>query len=369
LDILHIYKDYFPVVGGIENHIRLLAEAQAARGHRVSVLVTSRDAHTHVERLNGVRVIFTARLATLLSTPISVALFRCVRNETPDIAHLHFPYPLGEIAQYVWGRARGLVLTYHSDIIRQKITRALYRPLMERVLARVDRIIATSPHYVASSPILARWQSKCVIVPLGIDPAPFERASIERASVPHDTTRLLFVGKLRYYKGVDVLLDALRELPRAHLTIVGTGPMERAWRMRAQQLGIAERVQFVGQVSDDDLPRYYAECDMFVLPASERSEAFGTVQLEAMAAGKPVICTELGTGTSFVNQDGETGLVVPARAPRALAAAIARLSADAELRARMGAAGRARVRAEFTLEKMVTRVLEVYASVLAERSS
>lgn len=364
MNILHIYKDYFPVVGGIENHVRQLAEAQAARGHMVTVLVTSRDARTHIETLNGVRVIFAARLATLLSAPISIALFRYVYHETPDIAHLHFPYPFGEIAQYWFGRARGIVLTYHSDIIRQKITRALYRPLMERVLARVDRIIATSPNYVTSSPILSRWQDKCVIVPLGIDPTPFERASAEYVPPSRDTTHLLFVGKLRYYKGVDVLLDALRELPRVHLTIVGTGPMENAWRMRAQQLGIAERVQFVGEVPDDELPRYYAACDIFVLPSSERSEAFGVVQLEAMAAGKPVICTELGTGTSFVNVDGETGLVVPARAPRALADAIARLSADADLRARMGAAGRARVRAEFTLEKMVTRVLEVYAQII-----
>jgi len=362
LNILHIYKDYFPVRGGIENHVRLLAEAQAARGHRVSVLATSRDARTHVAMLNGVRVIFAARLVTLLSTPISLALFRYVRGETPDVTHLHFPYPLGEIAQFLCGRARAQVLTYHSDIIRQKITRALYRPWLERVLARTDRIIATSPNYVATSPILTRWQHKCVIVPLGIDPAPFERASVQHTL--DAMTRVLFVGKLRYYKGVDVLLEALRELPRVHLTIVGSGPMERAWRARVHQLNLAERVQFVGQVENEDLPRYYAACDIFVLPSSERSEAFGVVQLEAMAAGKPVICTELGTGTSFVNVHGETGLVVPPRAPRALASAIAQLSSDATLRARLGAAGRARVRAEFTLDKMVTRILQVYEQVL-----
>lgn len=362
--ILHIYKDYHPVVGGIENHIKLLAEAQAACGHQVGVLVTSRDARTRVETRNGVRVIFAARLATLLSTPISLALFTRVRAETPDIAHLHFPYPLGEVAQLFCGRARRVVLTYHSDIIRQKITRALYRPLMERVLARVDRIIATSPNYIASSPVLARWKEKCVVVPLGIDPAPFESARDARPRDAHHPVRLLFVGKLRYYKGVNYLLEALRELPRAHLTIVGAGPQARAWRAYAHALGLAERVQFVGEVRDEELPAYYAACDIFVLPASERSEAFGAVQLEAMAAGKAVVCAELGTGTSFVNRDGETGLVVPARDPRALARALARLSDDAELRARMGAAGRARVRQEFTLETMTARVQAVYAQVL-----
>jgi rhamnosyl/mannosyltransferase len=140
--------------------------------------------------------------------------------------------------------------------------------------------------------------------------------------------------------------------------------MERAWRALARDLGVEARVQFVGEVRDEELPAYYAASDIFVLPASERSEAFGAVQLEAMAAGKPVVCTELGTGTSFVNRDGETGFVVPARDPDALAAALARLMDDAALRARLGAAGRARVRQEFTLENMVARVMRVYDQVL-----
>lgn len=361
MKILHVYKDYFPVVGGIENHVKMLAEAQVAHGHEVCVLVTSRDWRTHVETLNGVRIIFTARLATISSAPISLALFAWIQRESPDVTHLHFPYPLGEMANYFFGRARKTIITYHSDIIRQKFLRVVYRPLMERVLARADRIIATSPNYIVSSPVLSRYKNKCVVVPLGIDPIPFERAT-SRRSTAH--VSLLFVGQLRYYKGIPYLLQAMREVPHAHLTIVGTGPMERAWRALAQQLAVSDRVTFAGAVSDADLPAYYAAADIFVLPASERSEAFGTVQLEAMAAGKPVICTELGTGTSFVNIHEETGLVVPARDAHALAAAIHRLLADPALRVRMGTAGRARVQSEFTLEKMVERVMEVYQAVL-----
>jgi len=144
------------------------------------------------------------------------------------------------------------------------------------------------------------------------------------------------------------------------LTIVGSGPMERAWQELAQTVGVAERVTFAGEVSDAELPGYYAASDIFVLPASERSEAFGAVQLEAMASGKPVVCTELGTGTSFVNMNEETGLVVPARDSDALVRAINQLIDDPALRARMGAAGRARVRDKFTLEKMVDQVMQVY---------
>jgi rhamnosyl/mannosyltransferase len=368
MQILHVYKDYFPVVGGIENHIKLLAEAQAARGHAVSVLVTSRDHRTHIETRNGVRVIFAARLATISSAPISLALFDLLRREIPDVAHLQFPYPIGETANFFCGRARKTVISYQSDIVRQKYLRVIYAPLMRCVLARADRIIASSPNYIRSSPILSQWKDKCAVVPLGIDLAPFENATVEELGIfPPSVSRnpqhvsLLFVGHLRYYKGLDYLIQALRELPRAHLIVVGAGPMEREWRALTQQLGVEARVAFVGEVSDAELPAYYAAADIFILPASERSEAFGAVQLEAMAAGKPVVCTELGTGTSFVNVDGETGFVVPARDSHALAAALARLMDDATLRARMGAAGRARVRREFTLEKMVDRVMAVYA--------
>jgi glycosyltransferase involved in cell wall biosynthesis len=368
--ILHLYKDYFPVLGGIENHIRMLAEAQARRGHEVSVLVTSRDHRTHVETINGVRVMFAARLATVSSTPISSALLGLLTGQKPDVVHLQFPYPWGELAHYWFGHACKTVLTYQSDIVRQRYLRVLYAPMMQRVLGRVDTIIVTSPNYVATSPVLMRWRGKCAVVPLGIDPSPY--SSNPLSPLPFERERgvgvkgmrsegiLLFVGRLRYYKGLDYLLKAMGELPRARLMVVGTGPMERAWKSLASELGIANRVNFVGEIADAELPAYYAACDVFVLPSSERSEAFGLVQLEAMAAGKPVVSCEIGTGVSWVNQNKVTGLVVPPRDPSALANAIKRLLNDKELREKMGAAGRVRVQAEFTLEKMVEGVMRLY---------
>ena len=173
MKILHLYKDYFPVEGGIENYIKWLAEAQTARWHAVTVLVTSRDGRTHVESINGVRVIFAARLATISSTPISAAMFNLLRREQPEIIHLQFPYPWGELANYYFGNASKTVLTYQSDIVRQKYLRVVYTPLMQRVLARADKIIATSPNYIRSSPVLAQWKEKCIAIPMGIDPAPF----------------------------------------------------------------------------------------------------------------------------------------------------------------------------------------------------
>ncbi len=173
---------------------------------------------------------------------------------------------------------------------------------------------------------------------------------------------LLFVGRLRYYKGLDTLISALPRI-RARLVVAGSGPMRAEWEELATQLRVADRVTWLGDVPDDDLPAIYHLADLFVLPASHPSEAFGLVQVEAMAAGLPVVCTELGTGTTYVNRDGETGLVVPPREPAALADAVNRLLGDAGLRRELGDGARVRAR-EFDLETMVDRTLGVYTQVL-----
>jgi rhamnosyl/mannosyltransferase len=173
---------------------------------------------------------------------------------------------------------------------------------------------------------------------------------------------LLFVGRLRYYKGLPYLFEALQRVD-ARLLVVGSGPLAAEWRALAAQLGLADRVLFLGEVPDAELHALYHAAQVFVLPASHRSEAFGTVQLEAMAAGCPVVSTELGTGTSYVNQHGITGFVVPPRDPAALAEAISRLLGNADLRSHMGSAARARVAAVFTAAHMVEQVIALYQTL------
>ena len=371
MNVLHIYKDYYPVRGGIENHIKLLAEAQAARGHQVTVLVTSPTRRTGVDLLNGVRVIRAARLVTVASTPLSLSLFRQVARERPDITHLHFPYPLGEVAHYLCGRSasgggRGpTVVTYHSDVVRQATLLRLYGPLMRRVLRSVRQIIVASPNVLESSPVLSRFRNKCAIVPYGIDTSRFQQVNPQAVRVVRERfgggPLLIFVGVLRYYKGLHYLLEAMPHIP-ARLLVVGQGPMGEALCAQAGALGLGDRVVFLGHVTDEDLPAHYHAADLFVLPASERSEAFGLVQLEAMSCGLPVVCTELGTGTSYVNRDGESGLVVPPKDPPALALAINTLLADEPRRLRLAAGARARA-ALFTVDKMLAGIQQVYDSV------
>lgn len=364
--VLHIYKDYYPVLGGMENHIRLLAESQARQGLDVTVLVTSLGAHTEVEERAGVQVIKAARLAHVASTPLSLDFFAWLRRLQADIAHLHFPYPPGEIGNLLFQPGRRTVISYHSDVIRQRGILRFYNPLLWHVLRRADRIIAHSPQYIQSSPYLSRLADKCVLSPLGIDPAPFQNVEAERVAAlrrQYGNPLLLFVGRLRYYKGLQHLLHAMTRL-EARLLVVGIGPMEAEWRTLAHDLGLDDRVVFLGEVADADLPAYYHACDVFVLPASHRSEAYGLVLLEAMAAGVPVVSTELGTGTSFVNRHGETGLVVPPCDPGGLVEAVHCLLADADLRARLGAQAHARVMAEFTHDRMVARIIELYRQLL-----
>ena len=362
MEILHVYKDYFPVLGGIENHIRMLAEAQVGRGHRVTVLVCAPGLRTHVARYNGVTVIKAGRLATAASMPLSLAQPLILARFRPDIVHLHSPYPLGEVANWLFRRARATVITHHSDIVRQRVILRVYGPLLRRILRAADVVIATSPRYLETSPWLRSLRGRCVVVPLGIDLSRFPRPTYP----PRGDERplLLFVGRLRYYKGVDVLLRALPAIPEARLMVVGEGPMRAPWERLAAELALGDRVRFIGEVSEAALLRCYRAADLFVLPATSRAEAFGTVLLEAMAAGLPVISTELGTGTSWVNVDGVTGRVVPAGDPAALASAIKQLLDEPEALRRMGQAARARVEAEFNLEVMVQRVEDVYRQAL-----
>lgn len=357
--ILHVYKDYYPVLGGIENHIRVLAEAQAAQGHQVAVLVCALGRRTLVEERAGVRVIKAGRITTAASMPLSLSQPIALARLKPDIIHVHSPYPLGEVSAWLLKRHTPLVITYHSDVVRQRGWLKLYAPLFARVLNHATRIIATSPRYVETSPWLAPRAAKCVIVPLGVDERRFTPPSRPFEGPP----TLLFTGRLRYYKGLDTLLQALVELPDVRLDIVGDGPQRREWEALAASLGLTERVRFHGEVDDAELPGWYQRAHLFVLPANARAEAFGTVLLEAMASGLPCVTTEVGTGTSWVVQDGVCGRVVPPRDPSALAQAIRELLSDPARLEAMRVAARQRVEAEFTQARMIARVEAVYQSL------
>ena len=369
--VLYVYKDYYPVLGGIEGHIRILAEGLAARGIAVQVLVTNTERHTVTEEIGGVSVTKAARLGTLSSAPLSLELVRRIGDFQPDIAHLHFPYPVGELATLWRGRARRLVVTYHSDIVRQKYLGWAYGPFVRRLLDRANAVIVSNPTFLRNSPFVAAQAQKTVVIPFGQKLATFEptvqsRARAQEIRAEYGERIALFVGKLRYYKGVANLITAMCEVnPSVQTLIAGSGPMETAWKALAQAKGVGGRVHFVGRITARELPAYFQAAKMFVLPSSHPSETFGIVQSEAMASGLPCICTELGTGTSYVNQHGITGLVVPSRDPHALAIAINMLDDNEPERLKMARAALARARAEFSHTVMIDRTMKLYERLLS----
>jgi rhamnosyl/mannosyltransferase len=288
-----------------------------------------------------------------------------------DLLHLQFPSPPGEISALLAKRSAPIVVTYHSDIVRQAAVLPLYGPVVRAVLDRASVIMTDSPQYIEHSEFLRSRRKKCVVVPLGIELDRFGGSeSVDTAAAGlrarYGSPHVLFVGRFRYYKGLDVLLQAMPAV-RGRLVLVGGGPEEPRLRSECSRLGLGDRVVFAGSVGDVALRAHYRAADVFVLPSTHRSEVFGLVMVEAQASGKPVVSTELGTGTSFVNQHGETGLVVPPRDPAALAAALNRLLAYPGLRLSMGESGRRRAHELFSAESMISAVLGVYESVLGTR--
>ncbi len=369
MHILHLYKDYYPVLGGIENHIRLLAEAQVRRQHQVTVLVTNRGRATVEENLNGVHVIKAGRLATVASTPLSPGLPAILQAQQPDIVHLQAPYPVGEIAYWLGAQKQPYIVSYQADINRlsQRLIMLAYGPLFISILRNAAAVLATSPNFAAHSPYLQQVADRIVIVPLGIDTDRFSPLPEAKAR-PRAALTLLFVGQLRHYKGVDDLLHALALIPasdRPRLLLSGNGPMRSRWEALSETLDLRTFVTFLGNVPDADLPDLYRSADIFVLPSTSRAESFGMALVEAMASGLPCITTEIGSGNTYVVQANVSGLVVPPRSPEALAQAITRLLSDPKLRAQMGQAGRERALREFTVDAMVQRVEDVYSHAVA----
>lgn len=366
-----------PHLGGIEAYVQSLAEGLAARpGVFVEAIVSNEGGETVRELIGGVEVLRLARSFAAASTPIASGMAGAIRaaaagTERADVFHLHHPYPWGDWAWQRAGSPGPMVLSYHSDIVRQRFLGAAYRPVMSRMLARADLIIAATPPMVENSPALRAHADKCRIVPYGIHPQRYEptperlaRAAELRAR--HTRPLVLFVGRLVYYKGADVLVRAMTRLD-ADAVLIGNGPLEGDLRELAVASGASDRISFMSPVDDEELTAYLRAADVLCLPSVATSEAFGIVQLEAHACGTPVVCTDLPTGVPWVNRDGETGLVVAPGDADALASALRRLLLDDGLRERMGIRARERVLSEFTVERMVDSTLAVYDEVLARK--
>jgi rhamnosyl/mannosyltransferase len=363
--ILQIGKYSQERCGGVETAVYGLCE-ELAKEHDVELVV-----HGRVRRREKRGRFVSEELPTLLtafSAPIAPALVAYLRRGPGfDVVQVSLQNPAAVLAYLLARPAGRLVVWYHHDIVRQKILGFLLRPLQLALLSRADAIVATSRAYAESSAALRAHRNKVRVIPLGIDADKLvDDAAVARSieiRKRFDRPLVVFVGRLVHYKGLGCLIEAMRGL-RAQLLIVGSGPLEGELRALTARLGLEGQVLFQAVPRSESVAPYLLACDLAVLPSIDRTEAFGLSLLEAMACGKPVIATELGTGTSWVCEDGVNGLVVPPRDSGALRRAIERLLSDPELSRRLGEAGRRKARSLFSLSGMAGSFVELYRKLL-----
>lgn len=372
--VLHVGKFYPPVPGGMEHAVASLCRGTAGRvDNQVLALSTTRE--TVRERVDGVAVVRVGTIGRAGSVAIAPGLLAEVRRADADLIVVHEPNPWALLTLAVARPAVPLAIWFHGEVVRPRLQYALfYHPLVRVVYRRARRIFVSSSPLASAARALAPYRDRIAVVPFGIDADAWARPAAPTARVAEARQRaagrplILFAGRMVPYKGVDVLLDAMAPLD-ACLALVGDGPCRARWEARARRMGLADRVTFTGEVPASELTAFFQACDLFVLPSVTAAEAFGFVQLEAMACGKPVVSTRVPSGVPWVNRDGETGYTVTPGDPVALREAIARLLADPALRGVMGRAGRARVQAEFTLEKMASRVVAEYEAICTTPSA
>ncbi|KIZ45457.1 glycosyl transferase family 1 [Rhodopseudomonas palustris] len=372
--VLHAYKVYRPdAEGGIPEVISQLAELRSLGDHCAVLTARSRGFGREFE-LAGVEVHAVGSFGQLLSMPIAPQFpFRLRRRaRRVDVLALHAPFPLNDL-----GVALGipedaaLVVHWHAEILGRKTVMKFLAPVIRHTLARADRIIVSDQSIIDGSTFLAPHAAKCLVVPYGIEPdewSSLDQAEQQRAEVLRGQYPRLVVsmGRLVPYKGYPQLLHALQRTD-AHLVIIGEGSEKAALLQLADELGVADRLTLTGFLPRPDMKVYLHAANAFVLPSVTAAEAFGLVQIEAMAAGLPVVNTWLPTAVPKIARDGVEGLTVEPNDPAALAKAINRLLDDRPFAARLAAAGRQRVAAEYSKSLFLRRIRSIYADAVADR--
>lgn len=369
LRVLHVFKTYYPdTFGGIEQVIRQLTSVTSSMGVANQIYTLSPKARLTPVLFDGATKIIRSPVdLELASTPMSLRALGSFRAAArwADLIHYHYPWPFGDLLHLLGAQGKPAILTYHSDVVRQRLLMPFYRPLLRYFFKQMRAIVPESPNYLESSELLQDYRDKTTVIPIGLNEAYYhppepERLAHWRSEVGTDF--FLFVGVLRYYKGLHILLDACVG-SSAKVVIVGAGPVENDLKAQAQRLGLTN-VVFLGAVSDEDKIALLELCRAVVFPSHLRSEAFGVTLLEGAMHGRPLISSEIGTGSSYVNVDGVTGIVVPPSDPAALRVAMHTLSTNHELASQMGLRARIRFETLFTARQMGEAYVALYERIV-----
>lgn len=362
--IAHVFKDANPpVAAGITRYMADLAAASVARGAEVDIYVAGVKHTRSEQRPDGVTIHRFAEAGRALSMPLSWPLARAARRLEADVVHVHSPNPIAELGLLANRNDPAVVVSFHAQLGRQRFLDPVYGPVQARLMRRARAVLAAS-QMLADAPELSAASGRVRLAPYGVSPQMLE----DQPGVPRrldGSLRLLFVGRLVYYKGIEVLLDAVGEVEDVVLTVFGDGPLrEQVARRIHSDPSLSGRVTLVCDGDDSTVKSAHKQHDVVVLPSVSRAEAFGLSMAEAMANGLPAISTRLGTGTDWVNLDGQTGLVVAPGDTSALAGAIECLKDDT-LRHRLAAGALRRAREEFSFDRHVDLIHDVYEQAVA----
>ena len=371
MKVLHVYKTYLPdTVGGVEKSINQISRGTANLGVIPEVFTLSPSVVDRTIQVDGHLVHRCRSNFEVASTPFSASAFLRFRQlaRKADLIHYHFPYPFADVLHLTSQIKKPTLITYHSDIIKQKHLLKMYGPLQQYFLNSVDHIVATSPHYLASSHVLSRMKHKTSIIPLGLDKDTYPEVNTEKLTFwkkRFGPRFFLFVGVLRYYKGLHILVEAAHNSDYP-IVILGAGPIEAELKVHALKLGI-HNMHFLGFQPHEDKMALLELCSAVLFPSHLRSEAFGISLLEGALYGKPLISSEIGTGTSYINIDKETGIVVPPSAPTALRQAMDYLWNNPGEAKAMGQRAEARYWKLFTTGQMARSYVALYKELLGRR--
>ncbi|KRW60865.1 glycosyltransferase family 4 protein [Pseudomonas sp. TTU2014-080ASC] len=371
--VLHLFKTYLPeTVGGIESVILQICQSGIAQGIHSEVLTLSSTPCAEPVQIADHKVHLVKRDLNLASTGLSYRLIPKFKELAKqfDLIHYHFPWPMMDLLHFAAATGKPSVVSYHSDIVQQKYLLKLYRPLMHRFLDSVDYIVTASPNYLATSEVLQRYKQKTAVIPYGLDKTAYPQPSpdtLQKWEQRFGKRFFLFVGVMRYYKGLHVLLEAARDSDYP-IVIVGAGPLEQELKEQARQLNLSH-VHFLGRVDEEDKAALLQLCSTVVFPSHLRSEAFGISLLEGAMYGKPMISCEIGTGTSYINLHEQTGLVVERDNPQAFRAAMDRLWNEPELAQAMGQRAEERYWQVFTAQRMGEQIAELYQQVIESHAN
>lgn len=368
--ILHFYRNALPeTIGGIEQFIDQITQGTTALGVKNTVLSLSKQLSSR-NSTKGYELYTAKRNFEIASNGFSwqaINMYKKLVSQA-DLIHYHFPWPFADLVHLIVSPQIPSIITYHSDIVRQKLLLKLYNPIKIRFLNSVDHIVATSPNYLQSSTVLQSFNYKTSVIPIGINRENYPSPNLDRVSFfkeQYGKRFFLFIGAFRYYKGLEFILEAAERI-NYPIVITGSGHLDHKLKVMAQQKKL-KNIFFTGIISDENKCALLQACYGLIFPSQFRSEAFGISLLEAAMFSKPLISCEIGTGTSYVNIHNETGLVIPPSNSQALVNAMSWLWMHPQNAMQMGQKAKNRYELLFTAKKMSQSYFDLYSNVISNR--